>query len=39
VLAYLLRRLWQIVPTLIGVILLVFFLFNAVGGDPSGISR
>ena len=32
---YLLRRLWQIVPTLVGVILLVFFLFNAVGGDPA----
>ncbi len=35
VLAYLIRRMWQIVPTLIGVILLVFFLFNAVGGDPA----
>lgn len=34
-LAYLLRRIWQIVPTLVGVILLVFFLFNAVGGDPA----
>ncbi len=34
-LAYLVRRIWQIVPTLIGVILLVFFLFNAVGGDPA----
>ncbi len=34
-LAYLLRRIWQIVPTLIGVILLVFFLFDAVGGDPA----
>ena len=26
--AYLLRRLWQIIPTLAGVILLVFILFN-----------
>ena len=33
--AYLIRRIWQIVPTLIGVILLVFFLFDAVGGDPA----
>lgn len=35
--AYLLRRLWQIVPTLIGVILLVFVLFNLFGGDPATI--
>lgn len=34
-LAYLIRRVWQIIPTLIGVILLVFFLFHAVGGDPA----
>jgi peptide/nickel transport system permease protein len=33
--AYLVRRIWQIVPTLVGVILLVFFLFTAVGGDPA----
>ncbi len=33
--AYLVRRTWQIVPTLVGVILLVFFLFDAVGGDPA----
>ena len=33
--AYTLRRLWQFVPTLAGVILLVFFLFNWVGGDPA----
>ncbi|MFM8692483.1 ABC transporter permease [Limnohabitans sp.] len=33
--AYVLRRLWQMVPTLLGVILLVFFLFNWVGGDPA----
>ena len=33
--AYLARRLWQIIPTLAGVILLVFILFNWVGGDPA----
>ncbi len=33
--SYVIRRLWQMVPTLIGVILLVFFLFNWVGGDPA----
>ena len=32
---YIIRRLWQMVPTLLGVILLVFFLFNFVGGDPA----
>jgi peptide/nickel transport system permease protein len=36
-LAYLLRRLWQMIPTLIGVVLLVFFLFKAFGGDPAEI--
>jgi len=35
--AYLLRRLWQIIPTLGGVILLVFVLFNLFGGDPATI--
>jgi peptide/nickel transport system permease protein len=35
VFAYLVRRLWQFVPTLAGVVLLVFFLFNWVGGDPA----
>jgi peptide/nickel transport system permease protein len=34
-LAYLIRRLWQMVPTLAGVVLLVFFLFKAFGGDPA----
>ena len=34
-LAYTLRRLWQFVPTLAGVVLLVFFLFNWIGGDPA----
>ena len=33
--SYLIRRLWQFVPTLLGVVLLVFFLFNWVGGDPA----
>ncbi len=33
--AYIVRRLWQMLPTLLGVILLVFFLFNWVGGDPA----
>src|SRR6266481_1488665 len=34
-LAYTVRRLWQIVPTLLGVVLLVFFLFTWFGGDPA----
>ena len=33
--AYLIRRLWQSIPTLLGVVLLVFILFNWVGGDPA----
>lgn len=33
--AYVARRLWQFVPTILGVVLLVFFLFNWVGGDPA----
>ncbi|MCC7484223.1 MAG: ABC transporter permease [Burkholderiales bacterium] len=32
---YLVRRAWQFVPTLLGVMLLVFLLFNWVGGDPA----
>ena len=35
--AYLLRRLWQIVPTLLGVVLFVFLLFKFFGGDPAEI--
>ena len=35
--AYLVRRLWQMLPTLLGVLLLVFFLFKAFGGDPAEI--
>jgi peptide/nickel transport system permease protein len=33
--AYLIRRLWQMIPTLIGVVLLVFVLFKFFGGDPA----
>ncbi|MBB3223540.1 ABC transporter permease [Pseudoduganella umbonata] len=29
------RRLWQMLPTMAGVVLLVFMLFNWVGGDPA----
>jgi peptide/nickel transport system permease protein len=29
------RRLWQMLPTMAGVIVLVFVLFNWIGGDPS----
>jgi peptide/nickel transport system permease protein len=32
---YIVRRLWQMIPTMIGVVLLVFLLFNTVGGDPA----
>ena len=34
-LAYLVRRLWQMVPTLLGVVLLVFVLFKYFGSDPA----
>ncbi len=33
--AYLIRRILQMIPTLFGVMLLVFILFNVVGGDPA----
>ena len=33
--AYIIRRVWQMIPTLLGVILLVFVIFNMVGGDPA----
>jgi peptide/nickel transport system permease protein len=33
--AYIVRRVWQMIPTLLGVILLVFVIFNLVGGDPA----
>src|SRR3954463_7897639 len=35
--AYILRRLGQMVATLAGVVLLVFFLFKFFGGDPAQI--
>jgi peptide/nickel transport system permease protein len=35
--AYILRRVWQMVPTLLGVVLLVFILFKFFGGDPAEI--
>jgi peptide/nickel transport system permease protein len=35
--AYLIRRLWQMIPTLFGVVVLVFLLFKAFGGDPAEI--
>jgi peptide/nickel transport system permease protein len=34
-LAYIIRRILQMIPTIFGVMLLVFFLFSVVGGDPS----
>ena len=34
-LAYIIRRVLQMIPTLFGVMLLVFTLFSVVGGDPS----
>lgn len=33
--AYVIRRVLQFVPTLLGVVLLVFVLFNWIGGDPA----
>jgi peptide/nickel transport system permease protein len=33
--AYIIRRLLQMIPTLLGVLLLVFLLFKLVGGDPA----
>ncbi|HEY8050592.1 MAG TPA: ABC transporter permease [Ramlibacter sp.] len=36
-LSYLLRRILQMIPTLAGVVLLVFFLFKYFGGDPAEI--
>src|SRR5574337_1982801 len=32
---YIVRRLWQMIPTMLGVVLLVFVLFNLFGGDPA----
>jgi peptide/nickel transport system permease protein len=36
-LAYLIRRLWQMIPTLLGVVMLVFLLFKLFGSDPAEI--
>ncbi len=33
--AYIIRRLWQMIPTLLGVIVFIFIIFNLVGGDPA----
>lgn len=33
--AYVIRRVLQFVPTLLGVVVLVFILFNWIGGDPA----
>ncbi|MCL2309396.1 MAG: ABC transporter permease [Proteobacteria bacterium] len=33
--AYIVRRLLQMIPTMLGVVLLLFILFNWVGGDPA----
>jgi peptide/nickel transport system permease protein len=33
--SYLVRRLWQMIPTLLGVVLFVFFLFKKFGADPA----
>lgn len=33
--SFILRRLWQMLPTLLGVMLMIFILFNWVGGDPA----
>jgi peptide/nickel transport system permease protein len=35
--AYLVRRMWQMIPTLLGVVLLVFFLFKWFGNDPADV--
>ncbi|SHO56053.1 ABC transporter permease [Vibrio quintilis] len=34
-LSYIIRRSWQMIPTLLGVMLLLFTLYTLVGGDPS----
>ncbi|WP_432467611.1 ABC transporter permease [Agarivorans sp. Z349TD_8] len=34
-LSYVIRRSWQMIPTLLGVMLLLFTLYTLVGGDPS----
>ena len=34
-LRYIIRRVWQMIPTVFGVILITFLLFNVVGGSPA----
>ncbi len=34
---YVFRRLWQLIPTLFGVIAITFLLFNVVGGSPAAL--
>jgi len=34
-LKYVLRRLWETIPTTVGILLLTFVLFNVVGGSPA----
>ncbi len=34
-LKYVLKRLWQTIPTTVGIILLAFILFNVIGGSPA----
>jgi peptide/nickel transport system permease protein len=33
--AFIIKRLWQMIPTLLGVMLITFVLFNVVGGSPA----
>lgn len=33
--SYIIRRVWQMIPTVLGVILITFVLFNVVGGSPA----
>lgn len=36
-LKYVLRRLWETVPTTLGILLLTFVLFNVIGGSPAAV--
>ena len=35
---YIIRRVWQMIPTVFGVILITFILFNVVGGSPAAMT-
>jgi len=37
-LQYVLRRIWQMIPTVLGVIVITFILFNVVGGSPAAMT-